>query len=174
MDAKARYARAMEKLYVACVGLSGVALVVITLVVPYGVFMRYVMSSARSWPEPLAVLLMVVFSFVGGAAVYRADMHMAVNALLDAVNAAKRRALLWAVDLCVAATALFMLGYGAHLVLVTWHQSIAEFPGLSVGVTYLPIPVSGALLVCFLVERVWCGPPPKTSIMYRDQQTEAE
>src|SRR2546430_5366446 len=68
---RARYTQAMERLYLACVGISGLALVVITLIIPYGVFMRYAMNSAASWPEPLAVLLMVLFSFVGGAAVYR-------------------------------------------------------------------------------------------------------
>src|SRR5439155_788432 len=117
---RARYAHAMERLYLACVGISGLALVVITLIIPYGVFMRYAMNSAASWPEPLAVLLMVLFSFVGGAAVYRANLHMAVVALLEAVNEKTRKAMLALVDLCMLATALFMLGYGAHLVAVFW------------------------------------------------------
>jgi len=102
---------------------------------------------------------MVLFSFVGGAAVYRANLHMAVVALLEAVNKQTRKALLALVDLCMLATALFMLGYGAHLVVVTWHQVIAEFPGLSVGITYLPIPIGGLITVFFIVERVWCGEP---------------
>jgi len=51
----------------------GIALIVITLIIPYGVFMRYVMNSPSSWPEPFAVVMMVMFSFVGGAAVYRRD-----------------------------------------------------------------------------------------------------
>src|SRR5256885_15437989 len=89
---RARYAQAMERLYLACVGISGLALVVITLIIPYGVFMRYAMNSAASWPEPLAVLLMVLFSFVGGAAVYRANLHMAGGALLEAGEKKKREA----------------------------------------------------------------------------------
>ena len=72
MHLKARYARAMENLYIACIAVSGVALVLITIAIPYGVFMRYVMNSAASWPEPFAVILMVMFSFVGGAAVFLA------------------------------------------------------------------------------------------------------
>ncbi len=69
MDPQARYRKAMDALYLACIVVSAAALLVITLIIPYGVFMRYVMNSARSWPEPLAVMLMVVFTFVGGAAV---------------------------------------------------------------------------------------------------------
>ncbi len=50
MTMKQRYVRAMEWLYIACVVLSGSALVVITLIIPFGVFMRYVMQSPQSWP----------------------------------------------------------------------------------------------------------------------------
>src|SRR3989449_8744647 len=113
---RARYTQAMERLYLGCVGISGLALIVITLIIPYGVFMRYAMNSAASWPEPLAVLLMVLFSFVGGAAVYRANLHMAVVALLEAVNERTRKALLALVELCMLATALFMLRSCADLV----------------------------------------------------------
>jgi hypothetical protein len=43
-----------------------------------------------------------------------------------------------------------------------------------VGVTYLPLPLGGLLTLLFLVERVWVGPPPSTSVMYRDAATAAE
>jgi TRAP-type C4-dicarboxylate transport system permease small subunit len=169
MTSKVRYAAAMEWLYMGCIGLSAAALVLITLVIPYGVFMRYVMNSAPSWPEPFAVLMMVAFTFIGGAAAYRANVHIAVQMLTDAVPAAVRRGLLWLADLCMVATALFMIVYGTQLVRVTWGQTIGEFPALSVGITYLPIPVGGVITILFLVERVWLGAPPPESIMYRDQ-----
>ena len=166
---KARYVRAMEWLYVACIAISGVSLVVITLIIPYGVFMRYAMNAAASWPEPLAVLLMIVFSFLGGAAVYRAQVHMAVRALLDAVDPGTRRVLLWLGDVAMALTCLFMVVWGVQLVRATWYQVIAEFPVLSVGLTYAPLPLSGLLTLLFIVERMWVGEPPPTSVMFQDQ-----
>jgi TRAP-type C4-dicarboxylate transport system permease small subunit len=166
---KAAYAAAMERLYLACIVVSALALVAITLVIPYGVFMRYVMNSASSWPEPFSVLAMVLFSFVGGAAAYRANVHIAVQMLTDAVPAPARRALLLVADLAMVATALFMIVYGTQLVRATWNQTIAEFPTLSVGITYLPIPLGGLFTLLFLVERLWLGMPPPTSVMYRDQ-----
>jgi len=171
---KQRYQQAMEWLYLACVIISGTALVIITLIIPLGVFMRYAMNSPLSWPEPASVIMMVMFSFIGGAAVYRANVHIAVQALLDAVSPAKRRVLLWATDVCMAATALFMLGYGVQLCLTTRYQTMAEFPWLSVAVVYLPIPIAGLLTLLFLIERVWVGDPPKTSVMYSDQASELE
>ncbi len=164
----------MEWLYLACVVLSGIALVVITLIIPAGVFMRYVMNNPMAWPEPAAVIMMVMFSFLGGAAVYRANVHIAVAALLDAVSEKARKAMLWGVDACMAATALFMLGYGVQLCLITQYQTMAEFPALSVAIVYAPIPVAGLLTLLFIIEKVWVGPPPKTSIMYSDQPADLE
>jgi len=159
----------MERLYLACIVVSAVALVAITLVIPYGVFMRYVMNSASSWPEPFSVLAMVLFSLVGGAAAYRAGAHICVQMLTDAVPPKVRGAMLKLADVAMIATALFMLVWGAQLVKVTWNQTIAEFPTLSVGITYLPIPVGGLFTLLFIVERLWLGMPPPTSVMYRDQ-----
>ena len=166
---KAAYAAAMERLYLACIVVSATALVAITLVIPYGVFMRYVMNSASSWPEPFSVLAMVLFSFVGGAAAYRANAHICVQMLTDAVAPAARKVLLTLADLAMIATALFMLGYGTQLVRVTWNQTIGEFPTLSVGITYLPIPLGGLFTLLFIIERLWLGMPPPESVMYRDQ-----
>ena len=166
---KRKYQNAMEWLYLGCVVLSGSALLAITLIIPAGVFMRYVMNNPLSWPEPAAVVMMVMFSFIGGAAIYRANVHIAVEALLNAVSPTVKRAMLWGVDACMAATALFMLVYGVQLCKLTWYNTMAEFPALHVGVVYMPIPIAGLLTLLFLIEKVWVGPPPKTSIMYSDQ-----
>jgi TRAP-type C4-dicarboxylate transport system permease small subunit len=174
MDLKARYQQAMEALYLACIVVSGIALVVITLIIPLGVFMRYVLNSPLSWPEPAAVLMMVLFSFVGGAAVYRAHVHIAVEALVKAVGPRIRRILNGASDACMIAICLFMVGYGGHLCQELWHQSIAEFPGLPVGLTYLPIPIGGLFTLLFIIERLWIGVPPPTSVIYRDGSTAVE
>ena len=164
----------MEWLYLACVLLSGTALVAITLIIPAGVFMRYVMNDPLSWPEPAAVVMMVMFSFIGGAAIYRANVHIAVEALLNAVGPNVRKAMLRGVDACMAATALFMLGYGVQLCKLTWYNTMAEFPALHVGLVYMPIPIAGFLTLLFIIEKVWVGPAPKSSVMYSDQATGLE
>lgn len=171
---KNSYRKAMESLYLACIVISGLAMVAITIMIPIGVFFRYVLNAALSWPEPASTVMMVAFSFLGGAAVYRAKVHVAVEALLNAVSANARKVMLWGVDACIAAMALFMFGYGWHLCVVTWQNTLAEFPGLSVGATYLPIPVAGFLTMLFLIEKVWLGEPPKSDIMYSDAPLESE
>jgi TRAP-type C4-dicarboxylate transport system permease small subunit len=171
---KTTYRRAMQGLYVACITLSGLALVAITLMIPTGVFMRYVMNDPLQWPEPASVIMMVFFSFVGGAAVYRANAQIAVEALLKAVGPASRVAMRWGVHACMFAIAAFMLLYGVHLCLITWGNRVAEFPSVSVGIVYMPIPLGGLLTLLFLLEKVWVGEPPRSDVMYSDQAVELE
>jgi len=174
MTSKERFTRAMDRVYVACIVLSGGALVVITLIIPVGVFMRYAMNSPLSWPEPAAVCLIVMFSFIGGAAVYRANGHIAVEALLNAVSPPVRRFMLWGVNASMGLTAAFMLVYGVHLCQVTWFQTVAEFPGLRQSFVYMPIPVGGLLTLLFLFERMWVGEPARDSVMFSDQPAELD
>jgi TRAP-type C4-dicarboxylate transport system permease small subunit len=54
---------AMDALYRFCVIVAGGALVLISAVIPWGVFTRYVLNSAASWPEPMAILLTIVLHF---------------------------------------------------------------------------------------------------------------
>lgn len=174
MTAKRLYAHGMESLYVLCVVISGLALVAITLIIPFGVFMRYVMNNPQSWPEPAAVVMMVLFSFVGGAAVYRANVHIAVESLTQAVSPAWRGAMAHLVQVLMAVMGLFMVIYGLELCHITWHQSMPEFPGLPVGLVYGPIPLGGALTLLFLFEKVWVGPVPRTSFMFSDEAVDLE
>src|SRR5262245_55195377 len=171
---KKLYRRAMQRLYLACIVLSGLAMVAITLMIPAGVFMRYVMHDPLQWPEPASVIMMVFFSFVGGAAVYRANQQIAVEALMNAVNAGSRKVMEWGVHTCMLLIAAFMLGYGAHLCYVTRGNTIAEFPSLSTVVVYLPIPLGGLLTLLFIIEKIWLGEPPKDDVMYSDQATSLE
>ncbi len=151
----------MDWLYWACAAIAGSALVVIALIVPWGVYTRYVLDSAASWPEPMAILLSIVLTFFGAAACYRSGSHMRVTVLRDWLPPAARRAVDLVGELLMALASVFMIVWGARLVAATWHQVIAEFPTLSVGVTYLPIPLGGAVTLLFVVERLLIGPPPQ-------------
>jgi TRAP-type C4-dicarboxylate transport system permease small subunit len=170
---KALYRQAMEWLYIACIALAGVSMVLITIFIPYGVFMRYAMNSAASWPEPASILMMIWFSFVGGAAAYRANAHIAVGTLLNMANEANRRRLERFGDVGMGIIGLFMIKWGVQLVRAVWDNRVAEFPDISVGASYIPIPVAGVITLLFCIERLWLGQPPADSFTFRDQpQTE--
>ena len=152
--------RLMDALYAACVAVAGAALVLISAVIPWAVYTRYVLNRAASWPEPMAVLLMIVLTFFGAAACYRAGLHMRMSFFVSLLPPRLQRMMAFIVELLMALIALFMVDWGAKLVAATWQNSIADFPALSVGVTYLPIPLGGAILFLFVIERLLLGPPP--------------
>jgi TRAP-type C4-dicarboxylate transport system permease small subunit len=154
------YRKLMDALYLVCVAVAGTALVLISAVIPWAVFTRYVLNSAASWPEPTAVLLTIVVTFIGAAACYRRQLHMNVSFFVQMFPPPLRRLTELLAELLVATMALFMVIYGEKLVAATWYNTIADFPSLSVGVTYLPIPVGGAILLLFVIERVVFGLPP--------------
>ena len=157
------YFRAMDALHKTCVFLAGVALVVITLIIPWGVFTRYVLNSASSWPEPLAILLMIWLSFLSAIICYREHLHIGVGMLPNALTGNARILLGILVEAGMLVMNIFLLWYGISLVEATWHQSVAEFPIFSVGVSYLPVPIGGAITILFILERFLKGsffPPP--------------
>jgi TRAP-type C4-dicarboxylate transport system permease small subunit len=165
---KAAYASAMEALYIFCATISGLCIVIITLVIPWGVYTRYVLNSGSQWPEPLAVLLVILFTFFAAAACYRANVHIAVTMFVGALSPFFQKLCKTAVDLLMLLLALFMVIWGIKLVETTWYSHIAEFPFLSVGVTYLPIPLGGAFTFLFIVEQMWIGTPGPDSFVHRE------
>ena len=153
------YRKAMDCLYYACVGIGCFAMVMISAVIPWAVFTRYVLNSAASWPEATAVLLTIMLTFIGAAAGYRFHVHMNLSFFVRKLPPLLQQAADLLVQLMMAGVALFMAIWGARLVNVTWHNTIPDFPFLSVGVTYLPIPIGGACLLLFVIERLLIGTP---------------
>src|ERR1700694_6168026 len=102
------YRKAMDALYLACVVIAGVSLVLISAVIPWAVYTRYVLNSAASWPEPMAVLLTIVLTFFGAAACYRLRLHMNVSFFADMLPPPLRRLVQFVVELLMGMFALFM------------------------------------------------------------------
>jgi len=164
---KAFYIRAMDFIHTGCLVVAGSCLVIITLIIPYGVFCRYVLNSAASWPEPMAVLLMIVLSFLSAVVCYREHLHIGVGVLPAFLQEPAKTYLGWLLDVLMLATNLFMLRWGIKLVQTTWYQAIPEFPVIWVGLAYLPIPIGGALTALFVIERLmtrefFAEPEPET------------
>ena len=149
----------MDWTYFVCVVIAGIALVLISAIIPWAVFTRYVLNSAASWPETTAVLLTIVLTFFGAAACYRLGIHMSVTVAADMFPPRMRRVTDFIVELLMATIAVFMIVYGIELCRATWNNSIAEFPFLSVGLVYSPIPIGGFLTLLFIIEHLTIGRP---------------
>lgn len=169
---RATLPRVLDAVYLACIWVAGAAIFLMTLVIPWGIFARYVLGSGSQWPEPIAILLMVVFTFIGAAASYRAGAHIAVALLTDRLPQGLRAPLYLLVQLLMVAVCLFMLVWGTKLSLQTWNQTISELPWMPVGLTYAPVPLGGALTLLFVLERLLLGSQAERPVVRYDQQLE--
>lgn len=146
-----------DALYSACIWLSGGSIFLMSLIIPWGIFARYVLGTGSQWPEPISILLMVVFTFLGAAAAYRAGAHIAVAMVTDRLPSSVRQATAYVVHALMVVVALFMAFYGSKLCMETWGQNIGEIPWMPVGATYLPVPLGGFLTLIFIVEHLVFG-----------------
>jgi TRAP-type C4-dicarboxylate transport system permease small subunit len=165
---------ALDGIYLACIWIAGMSIFVMSIIIPIGVFARYVLGFGAQWPEPIAILLMVIFTFVGAAAAYRAGAHIAVAMLTDRLPAPLRAACRWLVHLLMLVVCLFMIVYGSKLSLETMGQTITALPWLPVGVTYSPVPIGGFLTLFFVLENLVFGTQHERAVVRFDHVNEAE
>src|SRR3546814_10237731 len=76
---KAAYIRLMDAIQRICMIVAGTCLVAITVIIPWGVFTRYVLAVGSSWPEPLSVLLMLWFRFTAAAVCDLEHRHLGLS-----------------------------------------------------------------------------------------------
>ena len=149
--------RPLDVVYLGCIWVAGLSILLMSLIIPWGVFARYVLGTGSHWPEPVAVLLMVSFTFLGAAASYRAGAHIAVGMLTDRLPPAMRRQCELLVDALMVVICLFVMVWGMKLVLETMGQTLADLPWLPVGLTYLPLPVGSFMTLVFVLEKIFLG-----------------
>ncbi|NRH28402.1 TRAP transporter small permease [Pseudomonas sp. MS19] len=170
---KDTFLRVNDVIYTSCIWVAGLSVATMALIIPWGIFTRYALGSGSSWPEPVAILLMVLFTFIGAAASYRAGAHMAVSMATDRMPQHVQRYLEVLVQLLMATICLFMLIWGIKLCAATWNQFNPSLPSLRVGLCYSPIPLGGALTLIFIVERMVFGDQSHRKAVNYEQHEES-
>ncbi len=163
-----------DQLYRACIWISGLSILVMSLIVPWGIFARYVLGTGSSWPEPIATMLMVVFTFLGASATYRAHGHIAVAMLTERLPRQVQPVLAAAMEVLMLVVAVFVTYFGVKLCLETMNQSIGQLPWMPVGVTYLPVPIGGLTTLIFVLERLAYGSQRDRAIVTVDHEKTTE
>lgn len=148
-----RFAGYISKLSTGALYLAGLGLVVMTGIVFWQVFCRYVLNWSNSWTEITAVLLMSWFIFLGAAVGIRENYHLGFDVLLYVLPKGSKKSLRMLSDLVVLAFAAGMVFYGWNLVVLGWP---ARMPALGIpeGTKYLPLIGGGLLIALFALERV--------------------
>jgi TRAP-type C4-dicarboxylate transport system permease small subunit len=162
--------RLFDRLYLLCIWISGLSILAMSLIIPWGVFARYVLGTGSSWPEPVAVLLMVTFTFMGAAAGYRAGAHIAVGMLVDHLPASVQKIGTYLVHILMLVICGFVVVWGSKLVMGTMGQTLADLPWMAVGWTYMPLPLGAFLTLVFVVEVLFWGPAHDRAVVVFDHE----
>lgn len=133
--------------------LSGTGLVLMTIIVGWQVFTRYVLNWSNAWTEPAALLLMSWFIFLGAAVGIRENYHLGFDVVLYVVPRRAKLVLRAISDVVVIGFAVGMIIYGVQLVVLGWNARMPSI-GIPDGVKYLPLVGGGILIVLFSVERL--------------------
>jgi TRAP-type C4-dicarboxylate transport system permease small subunit len=150
MNRLTRYLSALSTL---SLWLAGFGLVVMTVMVAWQVFCRYVLNDSPSWTEPGAVMLMSWFIFLGAAVGVRENYHLGFDVLLYVLPKGGKKWLRMISDIVALAFGIGMVWYGAQLVGLTWNTTLPSL-GISGGWDYVPLVAGGALVCLFSLERI--------------------
>ncbi len=132
-------------------------LVIMMLVTSWQVFGRFVLDSSPSWTEQTSLLLMIWYVMFAAAAGVYEGFHIRISLLEDRLGE-RGRTIRRIVAFVVALMGLVFLIYGAQL---CWGVRTNVIPslGISRAMAYIPLPVSGLLMIWFAGQRLWTGAP---------------
>ncbi len=135
-------------MYLACTCLAGLLSVVI-----YGVVLRYVFNDAPPYVEQVALLLVVSVAMFGASAGVRDAGHIGLDSLVKVLPDAVQFWCKVVVFVLVICFALALLGGGTLMAISTYASTIPTL-GLSEAFRYLPVLISGVLIILFSIEHL--------------------
>ena len=122
---------------------------ILTLVVLWQVFTRFVLNDPSSWTEELAKYLLVWVSILGAAYVTGQRAHIAIDIVLQRSSPTRKKRLLLLIDIIVFLFALVVLVIGGiNLVQITLPQ-ISSALQIPLGYVYSIIPISGLIIMMY-------------------------
>ena len=148
-----RLARTMNRVATVTLALAAFGLVLMTALVAWQVYSRYVLDDSPSWTEAASILIMGWFIFLGAAVGVRENFHMGFDVLLYVLPASAKVWLRSISDLATFAFGVGMIVYGGQLMVQTWPAPIPvlQLPG---GFAYMPVTAGGVLIALFTAERL--------------------
>lgn len=136
-----------------CLWLSASGLVLMTAVIGWQVWGRYVLNDTPNWSERLSLFLMIYFILFAAAAGVHEGFHLGLVVIRDALPKRARRVAGVLINLAVGGFGCGMVWFGAQTAAATWPHTIPTL-GLSTGIYYLPFPIAGAIIAFFSLVRI--------------------
>jgi len=134
--------------------IGGLTMLAITLVLFAGVVWRYFFVDPLTWSDEIARTLFVWLAFIGAAIGVKRRLHSAVL-VFGSRMPARWQTLMTVLGLLVMAVMAGVLLYTGTTETIANFRQVMPITGLSRGWLYLAVPVSGLLILAYLVPQFW-------------------
>ena len=150
------YVRLMNRLYWLCIGIAIVSICTTTMLIFVGTMARDLFGFGAMYAEQLSIMFAVQMTFYGAAACYRAHAHLSLQAFVRMLPLRAQTVVEYLIYLLFIAISCGMVWWGIELVRTTMFQRYAEVPweALKVGYVYTAVPISGFVLLLFVIEQI--------------------
>ena len=128
-------------------GIATVLLSVMTLLVLYQVFTRYILNSPAAFTEELVRYFLIWTSLRGGAYAFFTRQHMCLIVVRDSLKPAGKKALMAAVDLLILVFALFVITIGGFKLAMSAEKVFSALLGIPRSLVYAVAPISGIFII---------------------------
>lgn len=147
---KSRFDRMLDGLSWASMLVSGVALVVLTVIFGWLVFGRYVLNATPTWVEQVSLLLVMLIGFLGASVGIHRNTHLGVSYFRELSSRPVRRTFELISHIILLGFGAVMMVYSYQLVLFKWGT---EIPLINVpeGLRAIPIMLCGAFTTLYSI-----------------------
>ncbi len=147
-----RMIRFLDRLERVVTAVTAGILGLLTLVVGWQVFARYVLQSGQFWAEEFCLVAMMWAALLGAAACLWTDSHVRVTFTVSLFPAKLRRWILALMDVIVLWFAFIFFKESLFLIQRTMGGQMSALR-IPIGTTYFILPLSALLMVVFTVAR---------------------
>jgi len=140
--------RTLDTVALICKLITGVSLVVLTVIFGWLVYGRYILNATPTWVEQVSFLLIMLIAFLGAAVGVHENTHLSVSAFRTASPKWMRLTMIFVSDVIMACFGTAMVWYGTKLTLFKWGSQIPLID-LPEGLRTVPLTVGGGLILVF-------------------------
>ncbi len=136
--------KGMTKLLAA---IATILLSVMTLLVLYQVFTRYVLNSPAAFTEEVVRYFLIWTGFIGAAYAFITREHMCLVLVRDSLKPEKKRILMTFIDVLILVFAIFVITIGGFKLAMSAQKVFSALLGIPRSLVYAMAPVSGLFII---------------------------
>ena len=127
--------------------IATILLSVMTFLVLYQVFTRYVLNSPAAFTEELVRYSLIWTGFIGAAYAFSTREHMSLVLLQESLKPEGRRVLMICIDTLILIFAIFIITIGGFKLAMSAQKVYSALLGIPRSLVYAMAPVSGIFII---------------------------